>query len=121
MGTPSYLSPEQIEGRPVDGRSGQFSLVVVAFEMFTGSAFGRLAASGHARDCRFVVCSLSGPRGPELIGEGSGSKGANRRTRFALSEAVSAQNVGEIAKAARLFRRSAELRSARAMMKLGEI
>lgn len=37
LGTPSYMSPEQIEARPVDGRSDQFSLAVVAFEMLTGS------------------------------------------------------------------------------------
>jgi len=36
MGTPSYMSPEQIEIRPVDGRSDQFSLAVLAFELLTG-------------------------------------------------------------------------------------
>jgi hypothetical protein len=37
MGTPSYMSPEQIEARPVSGRSDQFSLVVLAYELLTGS------------------------------------------------------------------------------------
>src|ERR1700722_14530481 len=36
MGTPSYMSPEQIEALPSDGRSDQFSLAVVAYELLTG-------------------------------------------------------------------------------------
>jgi serine/threonine-protein kinase len=36
MGTPSYMSPEQIEAQPVDGRSDQFSLAVMAYELLTG-------------------------------------------------------------------------------------
>ena len=36
VGTPHYMSPEQVQGLPVDGRSDQFSLAVIAFEMLTG-------------------------------------------------------------------------------------
>ena len=36
VGTPHYMSPEQVQGQPVDGRSDQFSLAVIAFEMLTG-------------------------------------------------------------------------------------
>jgi len=37
LGTPSYMSPEQIRAKPLDGRSDQFSLAVIAFEMLTGA------------------------------------------------------------------------------------
>ena len=36
VGTPHYMSPEQVQGHQVDGRSDQFSLAVIAFEMLTG-------------------------------------------------------------------------------------
>ena len=36
VGTPNYMSPEQVQGQEVDGRSDQFSLAVIAFEMLSG-------------------------------------------------------------------------------------
>ena len=36
IGTPSYMSPEQIEGQPIDGRSDLFSAAVIFYQLLTG-------------------------------------------------------------------------------------
>jgi len=36
MGTPNYMSPEQVQGHAVDGRADEFSLAVIAYEILTG-------------------------------------------------------------------------------------
>jgi serine/threonine protein kinase len=38
LGTPKYLSPEQIEGREPDARADLYAVGVILFEMLTGSA-----------------------------------------------------------------------------------
>ena len=36
LGTPTYMAPEQIQGKPAGARADQFSLGIVAYEMLTG-------------------------------------------------------------------------------------
>ena len=89
IGTPSYMSPEQLEELPSTAMSDQFSLAVVAFEMLTGRrpfqsdslpALTHMIVNGAAPrlkrripNCRPLWIGLSprlGPRGwrslPEL-------------------------------------------------------
>ena len=48
LGTLDYVAPEQIEGRPVDGRADLYALACAAFEMLSGSP-------PFARDQRLAV------------------------------------------------------------------
>jgi serine/threonine-protein kinase len=36
LGTPFYMSPEQVRGQALDGKSDQFALAVIAYQMLTG-------------------------------------------------------------------------------------
>jgi serine/threonine protein kinase len=54
MGTPSYMSPEQVEGKDVTGAADQFALAVIAYEILTGEKpfVGEHIASLLYRICR---------------------------------------------------------------------
>jgi hypothetical protein len=46
IGTLEYMSPEQLAGEPVDGRSDQYSLAMVAFNLLTGELPFPAASTG---------------------------------------------------------------------------
>ncbi|HEX4984772.1 MAG TPA: serine/threonine-protein kinase [Burkholderiales bacterium] len=55
MGTPRYMSPEQVAGRPVDQRSDIFSLGTVLYELLTGT---KLFSGNDATEIMYNVSQL---------------------------------------------------------------
>ncbi len=70
MGTVPYMSPEQIEGKPVDPRSDLFSLGIILYEMATGER--PFAGDSWASLASSILRDLPAPlseRRPDLPGD----------------------------------------------------
>jgi serine/threonine protein kinase len=70
LGTPEFMSPEQIRGKPLDGRSDVYALGVLAFELFTG----QLPFSGKSAQDTMIARLHGGPRRLRQIREDLPSK-----------------------------------------------
>jgi eukaryotic-like serine/threonine-protein kinase len=63
MGTPEYLSPEQVAGTPADGRSEIWGLGLLAYEMLTG----RLPFDGPEETALFEAIRNAAPARPSAL------------------------------------------------------
>ena len=109
LGTPAYMSPEQFQAEPIDGRSDQFSLGAVLYECLVGARPFRgdsVAAFAHQ------ICEADPPHpaelgvtiSDELWGVISRALAKDRDQRFATC--------GELAEALRSADRSPSVREA---------
>ena len=63
LGTPSYMSPEQVQGHAIDGRADQFSLAVIAYELMTGEK----PFSGDSMTALLYKIVRDDPPSPQLV------------------------------------------------------
>lgn len=68
LGTPSYMSPEQLIGQRIDGRSDLFSLGVMLFQLLCGQL------PFKADSMAALMFSIANERHPEIIGLRKGLK-----------------------------------------------
>jgi serine/threonine-protein kinase len=65
LGSPNYMSPEQVLARPLDGRTDIYSLGVLLFELLTGE----LPFHGGAVEVAMQHCNAAPPRPGQLAPE----------------------------------------------------
>lgn len=58
LGTPEFMSPEQVRGQPLDNRSDLYAVGVLAFELFTGE----LPFKGRTPQDQMIARLTSAPR-----------------------------------------------------------
>jgi serine/threonine-protein kinase len=63
LGTPSYMSPEQLSGKKIDGRSDLFSLGVMLYQLSTGS----LPFTGESMAELMYKIANDTPQDPRLL------------------------------------------------------
>jgi serine/threonine protein kinase len=93
IGTPAYMSPEQIRGEALDGRSDLFALGIVLHELFTGSH------PFQGADAAATIACILESRPAGLPGV-SGSNGDEARAAAGLIRAI--QSCLEKSRAARV-------------------
>jgi uncharacterized protein YecT (DUF1311 family)/tRNA A-37 threonylcarbamoyl transferase component Bud32 len=86
VGTPTYMSPEQVDGRGVDGRSDVYSLGLVGWEMLTGrrpwagqSTYNVMYSNKHASLPPIAFLRPETPRALRLAIEGALFKDREQR------------------------------------------
>jgi serine/threonine-protein kinase len=105
MGTPEYMSPEQLKGETVDFRSDLYSLGVVVYELFTGTVpfhgdapvatILRQLQDPPALDVPRLPATLRPVLGRALAKEPEGRYRAVEEMRSALLAARAADQVGD--------------------------
>jgi len=66
LGTPSYMSPEQLQGKKIDGRSDLFSLAVSLYQLICGKLpfegiRWRNSCTGSPMNMRRISCKSTRP------------------------------------------------------------